>query len=91
MNPGTTPQKATTGGSDAVLDIDTWGTAGDMLQFISPAVPHVSISSTASEPPVVAFWGVVPGFMRYIFVKLTTPWTIFDRSLFKQILYEDEF
>ncbi|CAP79570.1 hypothetical protein PCH_Pc23g00760 [Penicillium rubens Wisconsin 54-1255] len=25
MNPGTTPQKATTGGSDAVLDIDTWG------------------------------------------------------------------
>jgi hypothetical protein len=32
-----------------------------------------------------------PFSIKYIFVKLTTPWTIFDRSLFKQILYEDEF
>ncbi|CAG8125703.1 unnamed protein product [Penicillium nalgiovense] len=28
---------------------------------------------------------------KYIFVKITTPWTTFGRSLFKQILCEDEF
>ncbi|CAP99875.1 hypothetical protein PCH_Pc22g25870 [Penicillium rubens Wisconsin 54-1255] len=30
MNPGTTPQKATIGGLGAVVDIDTWETAGDI-------------------------------------------------------------
>lgn len=29
INPGTTPQKAMTGGLSAVVDIDTWKTAGD--------------------------------------------------------------
>jgi hypothetical protein len=32
-----------------------------------------------------------PFSIKYIFVKLATPWTAFGRSLFKQILYEDEF
>ncbi|CAP79312.1 hypothetical protein PCH_Pc17g00250 [Penicillium rubens Wisconsin 54-1255] len=30
MNPGTTPQKAIIGGLGAVVDIDTWETAGDI-------------------------------------------------------------
>jgi hypothetical protein len=30
MNPGTTPQKVTMGGLSAVVDIDTWETAGDI-------------------------------------------------------------
>jgi hypothetical protein len=30
MYPGTTPQKATTGGLSAVVDTDTWKTAGDI-------------------------------------------------------------
>jgi hypothetical protein len=29
-----------------------------------PAVSHVSISTPALKPPIVTFWGVVPGFMR---------------------------
>ncbi|OQE41518.1 hypothetical protein PENNAL_c0731G06697, partial [Penicillium nalgiovense] len=30
MYPGTTPQKATTSGLSAVVDTDTWKTAGDI-------------------------------------------------------------
>ena len=30
MNPGTTPQEATNSGLSAVVDIDTWETAGDI-------------------------------------------------------------
>jgi hypothetical protein len=30
MNPGTTPQKVTMGGLSAVVDIDTWETAGNI-------------------------------------------------------------